>query len=546
MSPDAYKKQFGDGRAVKVRALSGSVGSNRAYEAGRWDDPRMAGWYPGLGHPDTDITESRDQVVARARYLARNHPVLSGAVDRKAEAVVGPNIRLEAQPAYDSMGRDADWADSWATSTEAQFSVWANDDRKLCDAARASTFGGMVETSYRHWMIDGEACANVLDLDRGGAFKTCVQLVDPDRLSNPQGVQEGGLLANGNRVYGGVEVDGNGAAVAYHVRVDHPADPAPTFDRFRWVRVMREGPTGRAKFIHAYRPGRAGQRRGVSKLAAAIKLTRIGDKLDTATLDAAILSAFMAVSMESPAPTAEVADAMAPGTATADAGWLAGLIEYRKEKPAIFRDGPSVLHTFPGEKANVLAAEYPNGNYPAFEAALLRKIAAATGLSYPQLSQNWADINYSSARTLLNEIWRSLLHDRWFFTQAFCTPIYAAWLEEAVLLGRVKIPGGWPNFYKWRAELTMCEWFGPGRGTIDPKKESDADETNLHLNTTTLADIAADMGKDPRKLAQRRAREKRMLSDLGLTDITDAPRRGQVGRPADATVGEPLPEDVAA
>jgi lambda family phage portal protein len=512
---------------------------SRAYDAGRYDDPRMAGWTPQLAHPDDEVLTTRDQVVGRARDLARNHPIIVGAVDRKAEAVVGPNIRLEAQPDYETMGRNADWADDWATGVESQWNVYANDSRKLCDAARVSTFGGLVETAYRHWMIDGEACAQVLAIDRGAPFKTAVQLIDPDRLSNPNNLAEGMVLVNGNRVYGGVEVDQYGAAVAYHIRTEHPGDPSPTFNKFTWIRVLREGPTGTAKFIHAYRPGRAGQRRGVSKLAAAIKLTRIGDKLDLATLDAAILNAFMAVSMESPAPTGDVADAMAPGTGSVDSSWLDGLISFRKEKPVVFRDGPSVMHTFPGEKANVLTSEHPNGNYPAFEAALLRKVAAATGLSYPQLSQNWADINYSSARTLLNEIWRSLLHDRWFFTQAFCTPIFAAWLEEAVLIGRVMIAGGWPNFYKWRAELTICEWYGPGRGTIDPKKESDADETNLHLNSTTLADIGADTGKDPRKVAQRRAREKRMLTGLGLTDITDVARRGQVGRPADAPIEDP-------
>jgi len=79
---------------------------------------------------------------------------------------------------------------------------------------------------------------------------------------------------------------------------------------------------------------------------------------------------------------------------------------------------------------------------------------------------------------------------------------------------------------------------GPGRGTIDPKKESDANESDLRMNSTTLADIAADQGKDPKKIAQRRAREKKMLEELGLTDISDQEKLNQVGRPSEGATAE--------
>ena len=74
---------------------------------------------------------------------------------------------------------------------------------------------------------------------RGGRYETCVQLIDPDRLSNPHGLSDGMVLTNGNRIFQGVEVDEQGAAVAYHIRCRHPNDLLST-DNFRWERVQRE------------------------------------------------------------------------------------------------------------------------------------------------------------------------------------------------------------------------------------------------------------------------------------------------------------------
>lgn len=527
----------------RMSAFAGfGAGAGNAYDAGRLDIPQMGSWNPGINHPDDEVLTNRDRIAARARDLGRNNPIIAGAVDRRTEAVVGPNIRLEAQPAFEAMNRDADWADDWATNTEAWFEVWANDDRKLCDATRTSMFGGVVETAYRHWMQDGEACATINMLDRGGPFETAVKLVDPDRLSNPDNQPEGSIYApTGNELYGGVEVDRNGAAVAYHVRNRHQASPgvAGGTDKWSWTRVARETKTGRPRFIHAYRPGRAEQRRGVSRLVAAIKLTRIGDRLDQATLDAAILNAFMAVSVTSPYPTADVAAAMAPDGASAE--WsLAEQVAYREKNRVTMPGGPVVRHFLPGEQTNVLSSQYPNGNYPEFEAAVLRKIAAATGLSYPQLSQNWADINYSSARTLLNEIWRSLLHDRWLFTQSFCTPIYAAWLEEAVARGYVKVPGGPLAFYKWRTQLVRCEWMGPGRGTIDPLKESNAADIDMHAGRSSLSmEVNERTGADYRKVLMQRSREDKYRVKIGLAPFVPLKAAGTNADPTDDETRDP-------
>lgn len=502
------------------------AGGARAYDAGSYDSRELGEWNPGIDHPDNEINSSRDKIVARTRDLARNNPIIAGGIDRRAESVVGARIRPEFQPAFEAMGRSAEWADDWATNAEAQFHIWAYNSRKLCDVERHSQFGGLVETAYRHWWVDGEACAAIYQIERGGTYQTAIKLVDPDRLSNPDGLADNSTLANGHRVVGGVELDKNGAPVAYHVRVKHPGETQAGMDAYRWERVLLETRMGRPQFVHAYRRDRAEQRRGVSKLVSSMKKTKMFDRYDNAELEAALLHAVNAVFVESPAPTAEVQQMFAPAD-DGSSGWsLEKQVAYRA-KNKVKVAGTKVIHGLPGEKVEHLKAEHPSTNYPEFQASGLRAIAAAFGLSYPQLAQNWADINYSSARTLLNEIWRGLLHDRWLFTQAFCTPICSAWLEEAVGLGTVKVPGGALNFYRWRDALCMFEWMGPGRGTIDPKKEADAADSNETAGRSNLAIEAAEQGLDHRQVLMGLARERRLKQKLGLSDVKPSPKAKQ-------------------
>ena len=495
------------------RGANASIGyAGRAYDAGRSDSRELGNWQPSLATPDAEILGSRDKITARARDMDRNAAWFHGGVDTRADAVIGTKIRLEARPDFEAMGRSAEWAENWAVKTEANFRIWANDSRCLSDVERHYQFGGLVRMAYMHYVIDGEACAAILDLDRGGENPTAVQVIDPDRLSNRDNARDT------DRLRGGVHLDRYGAAIAYDVRVQHAGDVAGTVNTFRWETVPRESDTGRPKFIHVFAKRRAQQRRGVSALATAIPRGKMLDRYDNAELEAALWNAINAFVIESPFSAEEVRDALAPADDGDPVTYAQNLIAYREKNRVSIGPGVQALHLVPGEKASMMSAERPAGNFAAFEGAVLRSIAPMFKLSYPQFSQDWAGINYSSARTLLNEIWRGLLADRHVFTQAFCAPVYAAWLEMEVALGRIKVPGGPMNFYRWRAALTASEWVGPGRGSIDPKKEADAGDMNLAANRQSLQMQTGEQGVDVRDVMLQRSREIAMAKRLGLPE----------------------------
>jgi lambda family phage portal protein len=498
------------------------AGSGRAYDAADWQSRELGSWTPNLTSGIDEVLDSRDMVTRRARDLVRNHPIISGATDRRAESVVGPNIRLEVMPAFLKMGQSPDWADEWSAGTEQEFELWARDPRKLCDAEMQLQFGGMVEMAYRHWWNDGEAAAVVKMLPATGPrvlaqWETCVEVIDPDRIGNPRGMADFSRLGNGNTLIGGIEYDRNKAPIAAHVRIAHPSSASGgAMDNFRWKRVRFYGPTGRPIFIHAFRRKRADQRKGISQFVSAIKRVKMFDRYDDAEIEAALLNAVMAAWIESPDTDENIADALAP-TSSSDgaAASLDAQMRYRMEHP-VRMNGVRVIHGLPGEKAELLRAEHPSANYPEFQATGLRSMAAALGLSYAQVSQNWADINYSSARAMLNEIWRGLLHDRWLFTQSFCTPIYLAWLEEAVAKGMIAVPGRKTNFYKWRNALSLCEWMGPGRGTVDPLKEGQANEFFHNMGLVDASSIAGELGRSHDKVLFRQSREAKARERYGL------------------------------
>lgn len=522
-----------------------TLGPGRAYDAAQRGHRHLSSWNPRIGQPDRESLGGRDTIVARARDLVRNNPIISGGVDRRAEAVVGSRLRLQATPDFQAMGKDWEWASKWSLGVEAQFRVHDRDSRRLSDAERTQTLGMLFETAYRHWWVDGEALGYVEMRDRGSAYQTCLRLIDPDRLHNPMGMQDEQMLDNGNQVVGGVEIDDSGVAVAYHIRRNHP-------DSLLWdakwpdtVRIEREDPDGRPRVIHAFKRNRAQQRRGVSRLVASMRKIRMLDRYDDAELELALLRASRSPYVKTELSTDDMRQALAEAPIGTDQlGFFDQWMQFRQEQPLQI-DGVGFTSLFPGEEIGFAENAGPPAHYPDFRKEGLRSIASDFGLSHQQLAQNWEDINYSSARTLLNEIWRGLLDDRWQFCQLFPAQYYAAWLQEAVAIGKVKVPGGPANFFRYRAEITMCDFLGPGRGTIDPLKESSAAAQNLSLGLTNLDMEAGQQGEDSRDILMGRARDIALINEFGLEGVLAHPAAkvgaSMDGSPAGDTTNPPDP-----
>ncbi len=460
-------------------------------DAARHDIHEMAGWNPGVSWGGSDPLGDRNTILGRARDLDANNGWINAGLDRRVEAVIGESIQLSAQPAHQILGRDINWRMAWAADVQVRYRLWANDIERRCDARQRLTIGQIARLAYLGYIRDGEATAEIRDDTRGLTNTTNVLLLDPERVSQPDGSIEG------PRLRGGIAYDVNGAPEGYWVRSRHPNDPSPQAEAFRWDYVPVRGPTGRARFLHVFNPRRAEQLRGISRLAEAMVPAKMVDRVDRAEVAAALKSAIFSFFIKSPGTTDDLAAMLAPsGSDSATEGWIDEYLGYRsKNRPVV--DGAQVNVLYPGEDIVTPERSSPNTNYPEFVRFVLQKIAGSLGISYPQLSQDWEGINYSSARTLLNEMWRSFLQDRKFFCQSFLTPIYAAWLEVEVANGDVKVPGGPANFYRRKTANCMAEWIGPGKGSVDPNKEADAANKDTAAGRTSTIEHILERGRDP-------------------------------------------------
>lgn len=488
MSPDDYKKQFGASR--RAQAIGFGQGKR---DAARHDLTEFSGWNPGIRFAGTTNPGDWSAITGRARNLDENNGWINGGLDRRVEAVIGVNIRLSAQPMYELLGRDYNWRMEWTADVQARFRAWGNDIDRRCDARKRLSFGAMAKLAYLTYIRDGEAAGEIRDDRRGISNTTNVLLIEPERISTPpeRAHEEGPLLRNG------VAFDGNGAAIGYYVRSGHPGDPNQSFQQQRWDYIPARGKTGRAKFVHVFSPRRVEQNRGISRLAEVMVPSKMLDRVDRAEVEAALKSAIMSFFIKSPGTTDDVEAALAPsGDAASIDPWVEAYLDYRGQRPVMI-DGASVTHLLPEEDVVVPNRNSPNSNYPDFARFVLQKIAGSLGVSYPQLSQDWAGVNYSSARALLNELWRSFLEDRTFFTQHFLTPIYAAWLEVEVANGDVKVPGGPVNFYRKKTAICMAEWIGPGRGSVDPNKEADANNKDTAAGRASTVELILERGREP-------------------------------------------------
>ena len=502
--------------------LGGTNGWRQPFDAASQTSQEFLGWNPGLGSPDADHNPNRDVIVARLRDMVRNDGWAAGAVARLTDAVVGPRLRLAARPDQRALrtqarGFDAVWAKEFAKAAEAGFRQWAYDPAKWCDTSRRHNFAQIQRLAFRTFLVEGDAMAAIpwrpARRSPGRArYATTLQLIHPDRLSNPN------LLMDTREIRGGVEMDEDSAAVAYHFRDALPADAYAFADAYRWTRMPRETDWGRPNLVHHFEAEDIGQVRssgGVLKpILAPLKMV---SRYDQVELQAAIINAVFATFIESPFDAVRDAFDMTAGTAQGPPAYVQQATQMFGEG-ALRVNGAVVPRLFPGEKINSISANRPSGNFEAFEGAVLRKVASAVGLTYEQLTQDWSKTNYSSARAALIEVWRGMDRRRDDFANGFCTPLYGALLEEMMDLGELPLPAGAPDFHDMRAAYCGCEWIGPGRGFVDPVKEALGAQLRIETGLSAPQIEAAELsGMDLEEILDMQAAAVALYRERGLT-----------------------------
>ena len=343
-------------------------------------------------------------------------------------------------------------------------------------------------------------------------YATSVKLVDPDRLSNPY------QMMDTHNMRGGVELDFYQAPCAYHIRRAHPNDVYDASASMTWDRFERQTTWGRPLVVHDLDRDRAEQHRGLGILTPVLARFKALAQYDQVALQAAIMRTLVAFFIKSPMDAEQLALAMGAGIGETELQ----LSNYQTMRHTLgddaFVGGAKIPKLGPGDEVITAKAGGEADDFDTFEHTFLRSIAAATGESAEEITKDYRETNYSSARAALLSVWRTMLRRRSNFATGFCTPIYVAWLEEAIDEGLVPLPAGAPDFVSMRAAYGRAQWIGPGRGWIDPVKERQGEVLGLDAGFGTLNQTCSDIsGMYWEDVLDQREIEEAAMKKRGLT-----------------------------
>ncbi|MEM1430018.1 MAG: phage portal protein [Pseudomonadota bacterium] len=521
-----------------------------AYEATDRNNKSLALWNPTMRSADGDVLPDKRRLDARARDLLRNDAYARAGTALRSSSIVGSRYALTAKPMGRLLGPtfDETWEEEFQEEVEARFSLWGEGPDNWVDAARLNTFTEMVRLAVGVHAACGEVLSTA-EWMRSAArpYQTAIQMIDVDRLSNPSN-----RVTQDNRLRGGIERDRFGAPFAYYIRLRHPADWQYP-DKFQWKRVPIRKPWGRLQVIHIFEQYRPDQSRGVAEMTTALKQMRMTGKFQDIVLQNAIVQATYAAAIESELPSAEAfatiggVEDISEKYANTAAAYLSKVSEYSSGAKNLQLDGVKIPHLFPGTKLNLMPLGKGGPLGQDFEKSLLRYVAASLGVSYEQLTQDYSNTNYSSAKAAMAETWKRMNVLKQQVADRFASIVYRLWLEEAINKRQIEsLPAvarreGW--FYEAQRldAISNANWIGASKGQVEELKETQAAVLRLKHNLTTHEQEAARLGLDWRLLLKQRKREIDTQREYDILPETDTNMENAASGDVrdDQTEGEP-------
>jgi len=461
--------------ALKRLQARGALAMLGGYNGASFGRPGLAGWAPRPGDAETETNNDLPTLRGRTRDLARNAPLAGGAISTIVTNVVGTGLSAQPQPDAEALGLTATTAQVWADTTLREFRLWA--DSADCDITRTQNFYGQQSLVFRSAMDSGDVFTLLPSVTRSGnPYSLTLQIIEADRICNPNFAMDSAEMA------GGIRFDSYGAPLEYAICRSHPGTLIHRGQGFKWDTVQAFGSiSGRRNVLHHFDRRRPGQTRGVPILAPVIEPLKQLQRYTDAELQAAVISGMFAVFVKmDPEAFQEMFDQ------DGKAAYLNSAISWDGTINGGNLEGPGkAVNLLPGESVEAPNPGRPNALFDPFCQAIIRQIGVGLELPFEVLIKHFT-ASYSAARAALLDAWKFFRSRRDWLATSFCQPVYEAWLEEAVSLGRVSAPGFFADPAIRRA-WSAAVWIGDGPGSIDPAKEVTAAADRIALGISTRA-----------------------------------------------------------
>jgi lambda family phage portal protein len=433
---------------------------------------------------------------AQARDLVRNNPWAERGLRRIVTNTVGWGIKPKAN------GRNA------SRITEL-WKLWAETTQ--CDAAGRLTMYGLQKLIMRTIVESGEVLIvrRLRRLEDGLAIPMQLQVLEPDYIDT----SKDGIKGLVGPIIQGVEFDGNGRRVAYWLFDEHPGGGVLFNPVSRRVSADQ--------VLHVFEQRRPGQVRGTSWFASVDVRLHDFDEFEDATLMKQKIAACMAAFVTDLDGTSS---ALGEGS-TSSSG-----------QPIDSLEPGMIVHLPQGKEVHV-ASPPAATDHQSFSATALRGVAAGLGVTYEDLTGDYSQVNYSSAR-MARIASNADVHDwRWnMIIPQFCVPTWDWMIDVLKIAGVVAAVDAPPTWTP--APLPM----------LDPGKEAEATQKEVRMGQKTPSEMVREQGLDPDEHFKEYADDLDRLDRLKIVLDSD-PRRtdgnGKKQGAAETTTSAPTTNGVS-
>lgn len=409
-----------------------------------------------------------------ARDVVRNNGWAKRARRVVANNVVGWGIEAKAQDVANIEEAQKIWT-KWSRSTS-------------CDYDAMMTFTGLQSLVMKTIVESGEALVlrESARSSDGLPVPLRLRVLEPDYIDT----QRNGVF-DGRDIEYGIEMD-QGRRVAYWLYEEHPGSnftSGSARNRFVSRRVPAEN------VIHCYMVDRPGQMRGVSWLAAAlVKLNDLEDLADSRLMQARIQACFAAF----------VTDMTGTHTAL-------GEEDESATTPLEDLEPGQINYLDPGQSVEFSRPPNP-ADMGGFSRDYLRQIAASLDISYEELTGDYSQVTFSSARMGRISTWKAVHDTRWnMLIPQFCDSVWGWVMQMAAGMY------GWP-------EVPTASWSPPPMAMLEPEKEGLAFTRLIRGGIMSLPQVLRERGEDFEQHLREVAESNARLDELGIWLDSD-PRR---------------------
>lgn len=472
---------------VAIISNTGKTGAyypGSVYGTGRGGDG--AKWPGGLSASGQSPILNHYMLRQNARSAYHDVPQAKAMVDRFADTVVGPGLRLDATPAADLLGITKEQAEAWAEKVNAAFHCWAKSEKVSIDGRMNLYQAQRLAEICQH--RDGEYFTRLYYTNRRDLLNPLqLSFLDPNQIRGYGFTNTYGFQWDGD----GINRDKNGKAISYdvyqrgkdgeYIKTTVPAYGARSKRRMMLHGLMQEYP---------------GQGRGFSRIGHALQEFENISDFSLSTIKKAInqssITMYVKPNENNPASNPMIGNtgvsAAAPtipsATETTDAeGCDPVAVTALPEATNMVPGSAAVFSLQEGEDLRPFDGSAPADSFAQFVDAFTAYLAASVSMPIELLLLRFNQ-NYSASRACLVLFWQVAEIMRAERATDFLNPIYENWLAGEIAAGRISAPG-WSD-PRLRAAWLECNWIGPSMPEIDPVKAAEAAKLRIEMCSTTL------------------------------------------------------------